>query len=122
MDLAVSAVVPQGLPGALLPIYQFLYGILLKKKRVNIGSVTTKAILIVSAVMSAKLIWDWSKPMILNTFTSSVSIPKFNRMYQITEAYLLGKASKTGRVPRHVGLTCWQRVLDAKPTTYYRRT
>jgi chaperone BCS1 len=106
MDLAVSAIVPDGLPGALLPLYKCLYGLLLKKGKFNISGITTKAIIIIGSITGAKIIWTWCRPILFNTFTSSLRVPQYNKMYPILETYIANRVSESS--PRHAGLSSWQ--------------
>lgn len=114
LDLAMSAVIPTDLPGTFLPLYRFLYGLLLKKGKIDISRTTTKAIVLFGALAGLKAIWMWGRQYFFKAVTSSVRIPQYNKMYKILENHIVkGVGEQTSK---HVALNSWQRVQDARPS------
>jgi chaperone BCS1 len=105
MDVAIAAAAPDGMPAPIVPIYKLLFGLLLKKRNINISSITSKALLLASTVLGAKLIWTWVKPIALTMFTSSVEVPQWNNLHSELEAFLA--KNTVGLSRRHLRLSSW---------------
>ncbi|KAJ4293405.1 hypothetical protein N0V90_008688 [Kalmusia sp. IMI 367209] len=91
MDLAVGAIAPAGLSLDLVPVYKILYGLMLRKGNYDISSITTKATIGVGAAFGIHFVWSLMKPIFVNYFISSITIPVEHHAAKSIEKWLESK-------------------------------
>lgn len=102
MELAVTAVSPDGVPLSLIPLYKLLYSFILKKTKYDIKNITKKALVVAGSLIAARFIWDWIKPHVITMFTSSVTIRETQKVYPCLQEFLA--KSVLGRGKSHLKL------------------
>lgn len=103
LDLAIAAIQPEGLPITLLPLYKIVHGVVLKKGHYNIARITTKLVIISGAFLSAKIIFNYFKPTLIEKFISETKISMSHRLGHEVKEWLAINGSGSAR--RHLMLT-----------------
>jgi chaperone BCS1 len=104
MDLAIAAIpkVP-GLSVILMPLFQIVHAFVLKKGKYDIQNLTAKIALVFGAASAIKFGWNFLGPILVNTFTSSLTIPGEYQMTKDIQAWIAKNIK--GSAKRHAKLT-----------------
>jgi chaperone BCS1 len=105
MDLAVSALIPEGVPNTLTPLVKLIYGFVLKKARIDITATISKIAIAAGAIYSLKAVWDFAKPFILSTLTTSITFPVEHQTAKDIQAWLIAYGNFGGAGKRHIKYT-----------------
>lgn len=103
MNMAIAAFQPEGLPLALLPPYKIVHGVILKTGHYNIISFTTKLFIMSGAIAGVKIVWDFFKPLLIDSHTSSITVPIGHRLALRLKEWLVDHT--IGSAKRHLELT-----------------
>lgn len=77
LDIAASlnSNVPEGMLGAIVPLYKLIAGIFKRHASIDIFPVTQKAVILTGAAVGLRFIWSQAKPLLLEYPTSSITLP-----------------------------------------------